>query len=796
MKSGGSNMKQDFTGSKWIWCGVPCVNVINAFMQARRSFDLRSQPRRSEIHITADQSYQLFVNGRFVCRGPARGFQSHWPFDRVDIAPFLRKGRNVVAVLAHSLGVSNFQYIHQGWAGFLCAGKAGSVDLASGSEWKVRRSPGHRPTLARLSAQMGFQEWFDARHDDGSWVNAGFDDREWRDPFCYPAGWLPWPEFDERGIPMLREGQAAPRVLVSSGWGRRVTLHEDVVVTYATGKPAWKCRDTKLKRTRAWAEVPVTATPAVRAQAFCLDFGHEVAGCVRVRASGARGGEIVDIMACEQLENGGPALRDPRTDGNAKGIGSRVVLGKGKTVHTLHALWGLRYLVIVVRDAPQTFALKVGLQTVGYPLESDNRFKTSNPRLNTIFECCVRSLQCCMFDAYVDCPSREQSQWWYDAHLMAKNAFYLSNDTALLARGIRQMAGQQIENGLMYGNVPTCAHNWILPDYTLVWCLSLWDVYWQTGDLGLFREMEPSVQKALDYFDGARGKHGLLLRDHRYLLYLDASSVQKNGHSTLYNLLYLAALQAVTRLYAAAGDKSKADEVRKREKALSRKIRNVLLVREEKRFLSGLDEQGKPYEGDDLHNYAWAILTDIMPSIQDAFARRLLDLCEGDRFMGCPNPGPMHLVFEALKKAGHTTEVLDCIERWWGDMNVDRGVTATIEHWWENRPGGGCGSLCHAWSAHPIVHLLNLTGGMTQTDVAWRRMRFAPVLSFADRARAFVPTPYGPVKSAWKQVEDSFEISLEVPKGITVDIDLPGYSRTRRGPVRHTFDVSARKDSV
>jgi len=62
------------------------------------------------------------VNGEYVCRGPARGYQKSWPFDEVDIEKWLKKGRNVIAVRAYNPGRSNFQYIHQGYAGFHCGG--------------------------------------------------------------------------------------------------------------------------------------------------------------------------------------------------------------------------------------------------------------------------------------------------------------------------------------------------------------------------------------------------------------------------------------------------------------------------------------------------------------------------------------------------------------------------------------------------------------------------------------------------------------------------------------------------
>jgi len=70
------------------------MELVNCFAEFRKEFDLASVPRAAPFAITADQHYRLWVNGSFVCRGPARGYQRSWPVDEVDLAPFLKRGRN------------------------------------------------------------------------------------------------------------------------------------------------------------------------------------------------------------------------------------------------------------------------------------------------------------------------------------------------------------------------------------------------------------------------------------------------------------------------------------------------------------------------------------------------------------------------------------------------------------------------------------------------------------------------------------------------------------------------------
>ena len=65
--------------SKWIWYSLHEYDIVNTWMQARRTFELAAVPKKAEINVTADTNYRLYVNGVHVLRGPARGFQDAVP---------------------------------------------------------------------------------------------------------------------------------------------------------------------------------------------------------------------------------------------------------------------------------------------------------------------------------------------------------------------------------------------------------------------------------------------------------------------------------------------------------------------------------------------------------------------------------------------------------------------------------------------------------------------------------------------------------------------------------------------
>ncbi|MDR1280362.1 MAG: hypothetical protein LBK99_06025 [Opitutaceae bacterium] len=114
--SGKTSREADIFGrSCWIWPENHQWDIRNGYALFRKAFELPARsgslPKQAPLFITADQSYRLFVNGVFVARGPARGFQESWPYDEIDIAAHLQTGRNVIAVRAWNPGFGTFQYV-------------------------------------------------------------------------------------------------------------------------------------------------------------------------------------------------------------------------------------------------------------------------------------------------------------------------------------------------------------------------------------------------------------------------------------------------------------------------------------------------------------------------------------------------------------------------------------------------------------------------------------------------------------------------------------------------------------
>ena len=83
-----------------IWTeAAPTSEGEPIFVAFRKTFALAAQPKTAELRIFADLRYQLWVNGRYVVRGPVRFDPKAPQFDVLDIASYLQPGANTLAVM-------------------------------------------------------------------------------------------------------------------------------------------------------------------------------------------------------------------------------------------------------------------------------------------------------------------------------------------------------------------------------------------------------------------------------------------------------------------------------------------------------------------------------------------------------------------------------------------------------------------------------------------------------------------------------------------------------------------------
>ena len=96
----------------------------------RKSIELNTKPGTFIIHVSADNRYKLYVNEKLVSLGPARGDLSHWNFETVDIAPYLKAGKNILAAQVWNEGEWKPEAQITFRTGFILQGATGNEALS------------------------------------------------------------------------------------------------------------------------------------------------------------------------------------------------------------------------------------------------------------------------------------------------------------------------------------------------------------------------------------------------------------------------------------------------------------------------------------------------------------------------------------------------------------------------------------------------------------------------------------------------------------------------------------------
>tara|TARA_R100000027_G_scaffold67624_1_gene67289 strand:- start:2675 stop:5026 length:2352 start_codon:yes stop_codon:yes gene_type:complete len=761
------------TTAKWIWPDSPNWDLQNCYALFRKNFELSEIPETAPLHITADQSYQLYINGKYVCRGPARGFQANWPFDSIDIAEYLQMGENLIAIRAYTPGVSNFQYIHQGFAGLLFAASLGQQTLVSDKTWKCRRQTGVRREMVPTSFQLFPQESVDLREESPDWMLPEFKDSHWNsDITALVWNHAPWMHLAERGIPMLREEVIEPGKVIGTAKGTNDPVFQ---VSRNLTEVHFNEGLTHEKTAIETNAIEFESSGDGHWRSKLIDFGKTYVGSTLLEIEDANGGEIVEAHYFETIEE---STLCPDFDPEAHSrmaFSNRLTCREGDNRYQFYQTFGFRYMILMVRNSERELTIRQRLRTTLYPHEISGQFESSDTLLNSIWETCSWTEQVCSLDAYVDTPYREQAQWWGDARVQAWNTFHLSGDTQLFKRGIDQIATQTTEDGVTYGHAPTMAHKCILPDFTLIWMLTLWDYYWQTESLAPFLQHQKTIHNALAYFEEwTDSRTGLLRYDPRYWLFLDWTKLQKSGCSSVYNLWYLHALNRLEQLYLLSGDEDLASQCRSKSvrlrEALTRLINSDGLMRD------GCSEDGEISAETSVHAQTLALITGLCPQNEEIMLKRIIlpYIRKESNFPTQPSAYWITYVYSLLSERGYGAEILADIRQRWAPM-VEHGTT------WETfSPERAHQSFSHAWSAHPLFHSMQILGGVRQSSPNWKTVSIEPSF-IGDSARVTIPSPQGKIHSSWIRNGDKIEGKIALPDSVEATLILHNQRQTIKG---------------
>ncbi len=435
--------------SYWISSSQERVDVPNTWIAFRRDIVLDKVPKQAITTIATDTKYWLWINGKLVIfegglkRGPN---PNDTYYDKVDLAAYLKKGENKIAILLWHLGKDGFSHKNSGRAGLLFHLEAGKTNLFSDNKWLCRIHPAYgtagKPTPNYRLSESNIR--FDARNDISGWQTASVTSlSEFQSAVeIGRPGDAPWNKLVDRPIPQWKD------------FGVKEAIFE-----HRSGSGV----DTII----ALLPYNMQMTPAVA-------------------VNDPIGGQLVGISTDHTFAGGTHNLR------------AEYITRKGMQEYESYGWLNGEKILLAVPSGVDVLAVKY--RETGYDATPEGVFMCSDDFYNRYWEKAQRTLYVNMRDSYFDCPDRERAQWWGDVVLMMGQSFYTYSTSAhaLMAKAIRELVGWQRQDGVLHAPVPG-VYKEELPGQMLasIGYYGFWTYYMNTADRGLLEEVYPTVKKYL-----------------------------------------------------------------------------------------------------------------------------------------------------------------------------------------------------------------------------------------------------------------------------------------------------------
>ena len=561
----------------------------------------------------------------------------------------------------------------------------------------------------------------------------------------------------ERLAPLLTDLAAFQAHL--AGRARRLPLEEVVL---------WDTHWRFLTRLPLDPAQPVPALPQTFAPRpgadleLCFDLGVQSVGYYDFEIEAEAGVEL-DIYSVEYLT---PEGQIQHTVGNRNGL--TYITHAGRQHFTSAKRRAGRYIFVALRNQQAPITLhSVQLIESTYPATPLASFHCSDDRLERIWEISERTLKLCMEDTFTDCPLYEQTHWVGDARNEALYAFTTFGATDLARRCIL-LTAQSLARFPITGCQTPSTWDVLLPAWSFLWGISVWDYYFFSRDEAFLRQAWPFVLQNLrgaekyctdrDLFSGP------------FWNMFDWSGIDERHSTVLHNsMLLVGAVDAAARCAAALEDRFALQwlaALRARLVAALRPLWNPALAA----YPDSIHADGTFSQTLSQHTSFLALLYDIAAAeTQAAALQNMLTPPVGMVRVG--SPFAMQYFYEALEKAGVPDRILQFIYNAYLPMLALGSTTV-----WETFPasdynpqGFPTRSHCHAWSAAPLYFLPRLLLGIRQVEAGGAAYQVSPRLNGLEWAAGKIATARGPLSVSWRKEGRVLRVSILAPQGAAVE---------------------------
>ncbi|HWV73423.1 MAG TPA: alpha-L-rhamnosidase C-terminal domain-containing protein [Pseudosphingobacterium sp.] len=739
-----AKLLQNHWTASWISCPDIAPRDYGVY-HFRKTFDLPAIPEKFIINVTADNRYRLFVNGKAVSSGPARGDLYNWYFETIDVAPFLVSGKNVIAALVWNMGTYAPVAQIANQTGFLLQGNSENEQLVNtNNSWKVLADKSYKPCStdngARLKAYMviGPGDEVNGALYPWNWETGDFDDGSWKhatvitNPASFGYGtdnlWTLVP----RNIPQMEESlQRLKEVRRTEG------VH--VSQAFLNGKE-------------------ILTIPANTKVSILLDQSYNTVAYPQLLVSKGNGASIKLSYAETLFDNSGQK-------GNRNVVEGKELIGNydifkpdGGSHRLFRPLWlrTYRYLQVDVTTGAEPVEMEdlYGMYT-GYPFKEKAHFSSDDSSLEEIWKVGWRTARLCAGETYYDCPYYEQLQYEADTRIQALISLYVAGDDRLVRKALLDFYHSRVPEGLTQGRYPSNRLQ-VIPPFSLWWISMIHDYWMLRKDDAFIEQFLVGMTGVLDWYEKQIDQEKKMLGPMKWWNFVDYTDVFPNGvpdgatdgNSSIITLQYVYTLQQAAEIFAYYQKIGEAQHYKKLAAELAFNTYQQCFDAQ-KGVMANTPEKSAFSQ----HASIMGVLTEAIPTPEH---KNTMNRVLNDSSLG---PATFYYRFyltQAMKKAGLADLYYDHLTPW-RDM-LKAGLTTFAE-----KPDPAR-SDCHAWSASPNYDFLATICGVMPSAPGFAKVSIEPALGKLKQIKAVLPHPQGEIQVFLKRAGK---------KGIEATVTLP-----------------------
>ncbi len=347
----------------------------------KKTFSLSALKGAYKLRITADDYYKVYINGKFVGRGPAVGYYFNYYWNEYDVSDFLVEGENEIVADVYYHG-----YIARSFSGG--DNRMGLICEINNSEENILKT-------------------------DASWIYAY--NKSYFDPKTIGYKTMINESYDSRIKP--------------NNWRNAYEKKVDYIFSEEAAKPL-----------QIYEKYPVVCEELEGGGVF-YDFGTEITATLSIKAFGKSGDKIRILLGEELGDNPEKVRYKMRSFCDFEEFW---ILADGENQYEGYDYKAFRYAAIIPQENAEITDFKAIVQHYPFDDEYCN-LETDNKILKSVWDICKNVVKFSSQEVFVDCPAREKGQYAGDLTITGASHLILTGDISLFKKALdNQMQSAEI----------------------------------------------------------------------------------------------------------------------------------------------------------------------------------------------------------------------------------------------------------------------------------------------------------------------------------------------------------------